>query len=292
MKIDIFPHITPKKFLDALEKQTSSRFPLRDVITAASSLTDLEARFRIMDKYPDLVHVLTVSSPPLEVIAGPKEAVELARLANDEVAELVTKYPDRFVAGTALLPMNDIDAALEETDRAINELRFRGVQIFSNINGKPLDSPEFMPLYERMAHYNLPIWIHPRREPAFADYQTENRSRYAIFSVFGWPYETTVAMARLVFSGVLEKYPELKFITHHAGAMVPYLAQRIVGAYDFDESRVKVKFMRSLRQPPIEYFRMFYNDTALYGNTPALMCAHAFFGAERLLFGTDMPYDS
>ncbi|MFQ5826148.1 MAG: amidohydrolase family protein, partial [Dehalococcoidia bacterium] len=292
MKIDIFPHITPKKFLDALEKQTSSRFPLRDVIMAASSLTDLEARFRIMDRYPDLVHVLTVSSPPLEVIAGPKEAVELARLANDEVAELVTKYPDRFVAGVAILPMNDIDAALEETDRVINELRFRGVQIFSNIDGKPLDSPELMPLYERMVHYNLPIWIHPRREPSFTDYSTENRSRYAIFSIFGWPYETTVAMARLVFSGVLEKYPELKFITHHAGAMVPYFAERIVGAYAFDESRVKVKFMRSLRRPPIDYFRMFYNDTALYGNTPALMCAHAFFGPERLLFGTDMPYDS
>ncbi len=292
MKIDIFAHITPKKYLDALEKQSPAGFALRDVITAASSLTDMEARFRIMDKYPDLVHVLTLSTPPLETVAEPKEAAELARLANDEVAELVTKYPDKFIAGTAILPMNDMDAALEETDRCINELRFRGVQIYSNIAGKPLDSPEFMPLYERMIHYNLPIWIHPRREPSFPDYQTESRSRYAIFSVFGWPYETTVAMARLVFSGVLAKYPELKFITHHAGAMVPYFAERIVGAYDFDEFRVGVKFMRSLRHPPIDYFRMFYNDTALYGNTPALMCAHAFFGAERLLFGTDMPYDA
>jgi aminocarboxymuconate-semialdehyde decarboxylase len=93
--------------------------------------------------------------PPVERVAGPEKAVELAKLANDGMAELVLKYPERFVAAIGCLPMNDMDAALEEADRAINDLRFRGIQIASSINKKPLDSPEFLPLYEKMHQYDL-----------------------------------------------------------------------------------------------------------------------------------------
>lgn len=181
---------------------------------------------------------------------------------------------------------------LKEIDRAIKELHFKGVQIYTPTNDKPLDQPEFMPLYEKMAQYDLPIWVHPQRDRDFSDYRSENHSRYWIFSMFGWPYETTAAMTRLVFSGVLEKYPHLKFITHHCGGMIPYFAQRMEGGQDYAEVCLKAKFKRSLSKPPVEYYRTFYADTAIYGNSAGLLCGYAFFGAEHLLFGTDMPYDS
>lgn len=292
MKIDIHTHILPRKFLDAIKKYLSefNRYRYETVRT----LWDMDKRFQIMDKYPGLVQVLTPSGAPLEMIAQPEEASELARLYNDEMAELVARYPDRFIAAVACLPMNNIDAALKETRRAITELGFKGIFLQTPLfNGpvetKPLDLPELMPLYEMMSNYNLPIWLHPFRLPSVAEYNTEDESKYAIYHIFGWPYDTTAAMARLVFSGTLERYPNLKFITHHCGAMVPYFADRITGINDFYEITLKTK-ISDLSRPPIEYFRMFYNDTAIYGNTPGLMCAHAFFGVDRLLFGTDLPY--
>ncbi len=292
MKIDIFPHIIPAKYKEALYKAAPPGFYIKNVIDSLPTLFDLEYRFRIMDKYPGLMQVLTLSSPPVEQIANPEKAVDLAKLANDEMAELVLKYPDRFAAAVACLPMINMDAALEEADRAIVDLKFRGVQIFTPINDKPLDLPEFMPLYEKMSRYNLPIWIHPERDADYADYRTENRSKYMIFSNFGWPYETTVAMTRLVFSGVLEKYPNLKIITHHCGGMVPYLVERIKGSYDHAEMLRGVGYKQGLTKAPIEYFKMFYYDTAIYGNTAGLMCAYAFCGVNQMLFGTDMPFDS
>ena len=98
-------------------------------------------------------------------------------------------------------------------------------------------------------------------------------------------------MARLVYGGILESYPNLKFITHHCGGMVPYFAQRIKRLFDNNETRIRA-WSSTITRQPLDYFRMFYNDTAVYGNTPALMCAYAFFGADHILFGTDMPHDN
>ena len=126
------------------------------------------------------------------------------------------------------------------------------------------------------------------RASTYPDYRTENASKYYLYNTFGWVYETTAAMTRLVFSGVLERYPNLKMITHHCGGMVPYLEQRIIGFHDLFEHR-GAKEKVGLTKSPIEYYKMFYNDTALYGNTPALMCAYAFCGADHLLFAADMP---
>jgi len=292
LKIDIYPHILPLKYKQVLEKKAKGNFYLREVNDATPTLWDLCARFRILDKYENVKQVLTLASPPVEKIVGSKDAVWLSKMANEEMAELVAKYPHYFVAAVACLPMNDVAAALKETDRAIKELGFKGVQVYTPMNDKPLDHPAFMPLYEKMAQYDLPIWIHPARGRETPDYKTEDHSKYWIFSVFGWPYETTAAMTRLVFSGVLQKYPNLKFITHHCGGMLPYFAERMTKGHDYAEVRLKAKFKQGLSKPPIEYFRMFYADTALYGHTPGLMCGYAFFGAAHMLFGTDMPYDS
>ncbi len=286
LKIDAYAHIVPAKYIKALEKL----YPKAAQIFAnAPALYDEEHRFRVMDRYESIVQVISLDWPAINQFIKLDHAVELAKLANDEMAELVSRYPDRFVAAIACLPLNNIDAALKEADRAISKLKFRGIEVGSNINDKPLDLPEFMQLYEKMSEYDLPIYIHPERTADFADYRTEDKSKYSINSVFGWPWETTVAMARIVFSGILEKYPKLKFITHHCGGMVPYYAERIIQHHNKYES-MGGGYKEGLSKPPIQYFKMFYNDTAIHGNTAALMCAYDFWGAGHLLFAADVPH--
>jgi aminocarboxymuconate-semialdehyde decarboxylase len=295
MKIDIFPHIFPRPFHDRMLSLSERAAYMQKRVREIPVLVDLELRFRIMDQFPDYRQVLTLASPPLEAFGDPKVSPELARIANDGMAELVAKHPDRFVAFAASLPMNNMDACLKEVDRAIGQLGARGVQIFSNVNGRPLDEPEFRPFFERMAAHDLPIWLHPARPSTFPDYATEKKSRYEMWWVFGWPYETSVAMGRLVFAGLFDAYPNLKIITHHMGAMVPYFEGRVgpgldqLGARTSEEDRGLVT--HNLKRRPLDYFRMFYADTALFGAVAPLECGLAFFGLDRVLFGTDMPFD-
>ncbi len=291
MKIDIYTHVLPIKYKSALHKYSDKFAEEKMLGEKFIALTNHEARCRITDEIDDVVQVLSVTIPPLEAIVGPKEAAELARIANDEMAELVVKYPKKYVTAIANLPLNSMGAALKETERAIKELGFRGIQVYTSVQGKPLSSEEFFPLYEMMADFDLPIWIHPLRTPAIPDYPTEGASLHQISSTFGWIYETTAAMTRLVFAGIFEKLPKIKLITHHSGGMVPFFADRILVHYKNGLELRGLKVFPGLTKHPIEYFRMFYADTALNGNTPGLMCAYAFFGEDHLLFGSDMPYD-
>lgn len=294
MNIDIFPHILPPKFKEALVKNAPDSFRKSvwyKFLDVLPTLWDLDKRFRIMDRFEGYAQVLTLASPALETLFEPKDSVLFARMANDEMAELVAKYPDRFPAAIACLPMNDLDAALEELDRSINELGLRGIQIYTSIGGKPLDSQEFMPIYEKMSGYGLPMLVHPMRERPGPDYSTEKESKYLISSLFGREYETAAFMTRLVFSGVLEKYPEVKILTHHFGGMVSFLERRIDGLYDMHEQLMGQKYSQNITRRPIDYYRLFYCDTA-YGSASGLACASSFFGTNHLLFATDMPYDN
>jgi uncharacterized protein len=298
--IDAFSHITPPKYNEALSKR--SKAPPEVFLTGRygmpvmPAMSNAEARLRIMDRYEGYVQILNVSLPPPEDVLGPKDAIEVCKIANDGLAELVYKYPDRFVAATACLPLNDMDAAMKELDRAILDLRLKGVQITTTIMDKPLDSPEFQPLFEKMNHYNLPIQMHPRtplkgpralptKRPV-AD-PVDNSAQ----SGLNWPYETSVAMGRFVFSGMLEKYPNLKIITHHLGGFIPYHAERQSHFYNTSSNRYPgtPKFFT---RPILDYYKMIYGDTACYGATPTLMCGYAFFGADHMLFATDFPYDA
>ncbi len=297
MKTDIFTHIMPKRYYEFLQARAPGGQPLgipAGRIQSLPALWDLDARFKIMDIYGDYSQVLTLAHPSIEELAGPKESPDIARAANDAMAELVVKYPQRFAAAVASLPLNNIDAALKEVDRAVKDLHCRGIQLFTNIMGKPLDLPEFQPIFEKMAGYDLPIWIHPARTPAFADYATEDRSKYQVYFAFGWPYETGVAMARILFTGIFDRHPNLKIITHHIGGVVPFFDERITGTYDQYRSRQQPDDtddpLSRLKRKPIDYFRMFYADTASFGSLPAIECGLAFFGAEHLLFGTDHPF--
>jgi predicted TIM-barrel fold metal-dependent hydrolase len=233
-----------------------------------------------------------MATPSLETMTDPKDAIDLAKIANDEMAELVMKYPDRFIAAISCLPWNDIDATLDEIDRSINDLRFRGIHICSDINGMAIDAPELMPVYEKMVEYDLPIFIHPQRAATKPDYKDEDMSKYGIWTKIGWPHETSKAMIRLSGSGILEKFPTIKFVTHHAGGTIPFLDHRIRGGEEFNEMRMGYRYKAKLTKKLTDYLRMFYNDTAVYGNTPALMCTYAFCGGEKMIFATDLPFDS
>jgi predicted TIM-barrel fold metal-dependent hydrolase len=259
-------------------------------------LWDLDARLRMMKKFSGYQQVLTLSLPAIEFLAGPEESPALARLANDGMAEIVASHPDQFPAFVASLPMNNVPAALAEMDRAITKLGAKGVQIFTNVNGRPMDDPEFYPVFERCVRkYDLPIWLHPVRTSKFPDYPVESKSKYEIWWLFGWPYETSACMARIVFSGMLQKLPDMKIITHHLGAMAPYFDERIglgmdqMGARTSDEDYGAL--LKRLGKRPLDYFRMFYGDTAVNGSAPAIRCGLDFFGPERVLFGTDCPFD-
>ncbi|HUT67550.1 MAG TPA: amidohydrolase family protein [Dehalococcoidales bacterium] len=287
LKIDAYAHIVPPKYGEALHKVAPEMYERQ--VLPCPPLYDLDERFRIMDKYEPLRQVLTLGRIPVEHVAGPAKAAELAERADDEMAELVNKYRDRFCGALATLTMNNMDAALKETDRAIKDLKFKGVYLHTPVDEKPLDAPEFLPLYEKMSEYDLPIVIHPMRRVNHPDYLTEKESRYNMFSLFGWPYDTTSAMARLVFSGIMEKYPNLKIVTHHLGGMVPFYAERIRQFTQLFSLNSELGEGLFLKKEIVDYFKMFYADTAIYGNPAALMCGHDFFGPDHVLFGIDFP---
>src|SRR4030042_4056011 len=151
LKIDAYAHIVPPKYREALYKIAPE---IHDrIILPSPPLYDLDRRFRILDKYEPIRQVLTLGRIPVEHFAGPAKAADMAERANDEMAELVQKYPDRFVAALATLAMNNVDAALKEADRGIKDLRFKGVYLHTPVDERPLDEPEFLPLYEKMAEH-------------------------------------------------------------------------------------------------------------------------------------------
>ncbi len=314
MKIDAYAHFCPKEFIDAFSKRVVNceRFVGGEQRAVSPMVWDIDKRLEIMDRYEDYVQMLVPTGPPAETYCSPEDATYLARIFNDAMAELVSKYPDKFIAAVAYLPLSNIDATLREIDRTINELGFKGILLDTPIyrskepvelgydyeTMKPIDLPEFMPIYESMSRHNLPIWIHPRGLGGVPIYSGEERGKYMLYHLFGWPLESAMAMGRLVCSGILAKYPNLRFIIHHCGSgIVPVLAGRIDAGFDFFNYFAKgVKWGQPGAEDPfavkrpVDYFRMFYADTVLNGDTHGLMCGHAFFGAEHMVFGTDYPY--
>jgi uncharacterized protein len=298
-KIDIFPHIFPKAFFERMKALADQNPALAGQIKRwlhIPVLWDLDARLKMMARFKGYKQILTLSLPAIEFLAPPEDSPALARLANDGMAEIVAKHPDTFPAFVASLPMNNVPAALAEMDRAIGELGAKGIQIFTNVNGRPLDEPEFYPIFERMVNkYDLPIWVHPTRTAKFVDYPGEAKSKYEIWWLFGWPYETSAFMARLVFSGMMEKLPNLKIITHHLGAMAPFFDARIglgmdqLGARTADEDYTLI--LKRMAKRPVDYFKMFYADTSVNGSRSATRCGLDFFGIDHVLFGTDCPFD-
>jgi predicted TIM-barrel fold metal-dependent hydrolase len=297
-KIDIYNHVMPRAIADHMRELAPGKGDMVKRVTSIPMLHDIEARIRMMEEWPGYQQVLTLSNPPLETIAGPGDSPALARLANDELQRICAARPDKFPAWVASLPLNNVEASLAEIDRAV-AAGARGVQIFTNVDGRPLDDPEFFPIFEHATtRHHLAIWMHPARDARFADYRGEAKSKYEIWQVLGWPYETSVAMARIVFSGMFDRLPELRLVTHHLGAMIPYFEGRVgplwdqLGSRTSDEDYTPIlAAMAAKGRRPIDYFRLFYNDTAVGGAGSAIRCGLDFFGADRVLFATDCPFD-
>ena len=290
MKIDAFAHILPARYLERLEAQLEKtmapaqhRYYREGVFTFDPAITDLDARARALDRFGDYRQVLVLAVPPLEETGPPAVAAELARLANDEMAALAAKHPDRFAGFAAALPLNDVDASLRELDRTTRDLGALGAQLFTNVSGVPLDDPRFEPILGRLESLERAMWLHPTRSAKWADYPTEPASDYGLWWSLGWPYETAAALSRLVYSGAMERHPRLTVIAHHGAGMVPHFSARLGMGPGYRQVK------DSLPRPPLEYFRRFYADTALFGAPHAVRCVVDFFGRDHVLFGTDMP---
>ncbi len=296
-KIDVFNHYFPPKFFDRLQTLLPAAPVKRWMLY--KPLYDIDARLRQVDQFEDYRQIISLSQPPFDVVASPADSPALARLANDGQSEACRAHPDHFPGFLAGLPMNNVPEALKEIDRCMGLPGFCGVQLHSNVAGKALDEPEFFPIFERMASLGKGVWLHPSRGPNFADYQAETKSKYEIWWAFGWDYEVTAAMARLVFSLTLDKLPNLKIVAHHMGGYVPQAEARIdpqmddLGLRTYDEDyRPIIEAMKKSGKRPIDYFKMFIADTALFGAKAATRCGLEFFGADHCVLATDSPFDA
>jgi predicted TIM-barrel fold metal-dependent hydrolase len=226
-KLDAYAHIFPPAYFERMKALARDSGAIKRWLNVPV-LYDLQARLDMMERFPGYQQVLTLSNPPVEFIAGPDASPALARLANEGMAEIRDRHPDKFPAFVASLPMNNMPAALEEMEYAITKLGARGVQVFTNVNGRPLDEPEFWPIFEQaVKRHDVPVWMHPARGANVPDYASETKSKFEIWWTFGWPYETSAAMTRMVFSGFFDRLPTLRVITHHMGAMIPFFDGRV-----------------------------------------------------------------
>jgi uncharacterized protein len=292
--VDIYCHIFPDAFFREMNRIAPRLGNIGARLRGVRKLFDLVDRFREMDRFGDYRQVISLPNPPIEDLVDGKAGLDLARIGNDAMAELCLRHPERFPTFVAAVSMTDVDGSMQEARRAVVELGAGGIQIFTNVAGKPLDDPAFEPIFALMAELERPIWLHPARTAAMPDYSAEPKSRYEMWWCFGWPYETSVAMVRMVFAGLLDRHPGLAIITHHLGGMIPYYDGRIgpglevLGSRTSDEDYSKV--IPSLKRPHLDYLHDFYGDTALFGGgIHAVRCGLEFFGSDHVVFATDTP---
>ena len=240
-------------------------------------MTDPARRIEDMDRVGIDVEVLSLSTPNV-YFAPPERQAEVARLVNDAYADLAARYPTRF-KGFASIPMDDADAALRELDRTQGELRMNGVIVLSNINGRALTDPRYRPFFAECDRRRVCVFIHPMI-PAAA----EPFAEYVLGPIIGFPFDTTLAVARLCYAGVFRELPNIRWILGHLGGAVPYLMERMDNGYrDFAECRVNIDELPSV------YLKRLYYDTVSF-SAPSLRLAHQVVGADHLVMGSDYPH--
>ena len=292
--IDVFNHCLPPRFVEACRGMMTKPLVMFDRAVAMPGMSDLEERLRIIDAFPGYRQILSLASPTVESITGPDQSPDLARIGNDAQAQWVAAHPDRFPGFLASLPMNHPKATLEEARRAIEELGALGIQLYTHINGSPIDTPEVMEILKLMAELDRPVFLHPLRASTVADYPEEEVSKYDLWWAFGWPHETSVAAGRLVFAGVFDRFPNLTIVTHHAGGTIPMMEGRIKFGLEQLGTRYPPQHAAAAETPlqdkPIDAFRRFHADTATFGSRLAVEAGIQFFGADRMLFASDFPF--
>lgn len=271
-KIDICTHVLPPEYFQAL---TDAGVDTSKRIRVVPALSDIEMRVNAIRDFEGLSQVLSLMTPPAEELVSEDQVPKLVRICNDGLANLTRQYPKEFCAALACVPVINQKEMLRETRRAIEDLGMRGVQIFTDLKGLRPESEFYMPLYEMMEQYDLPVFIHPWITPA-------------IEPVFGWPSLTSTAMVYLTAARIFQRYPKIKIVTHHCGGFVPPNAGRIWRLFFqnrewFDENRVDA-------EECFASLKMFYGDTAVYSaDNGGIRCGLDFFGEDRILFGTDAP---
>lgn len=294
--VDAFCHIHPRKLLDAYIKDRVPQlrgFFRPEIAPEGRHFMDENYRIEYMDRYGIDMEILSISQG--RGIWGTVSEDHIGKLtsaANEGMYDICSMHEDRFT-GTAILPAI-YDGYEDEVKKAIEEYGFKGIMVYSNLKGTPLDSEKLLPLYRMMEKYGLPVLIHPTNH----DYYPWI-NEYRLSMIFGWPFDSSIAMGRLVFSGIFHKFPKLKFLVHHGGGMVPYFQNRISGFFqeavsypeNFGNSNYE-SFSKNETDPKnvIEHFRRFYADTVLNGADASLELCLDFYRQDHVLFATDFPY--
>jgi aminocarboxymuconate-semialdehyde decarboxylase len=287
--IDFHNHYYPPAYLDALRTGSSAvrvtidadgnpclHYP-GDYNVAVPGHRDIDYREQVLIEHDVDTQVITLTTPGTHV-ETPETAVRLASLVNDAFAEVVASKKGRF-ASLATLPLNDPTASVIEFERATRQLGFRGAMLFSNINSVALSDQRFWPLYESANNCDAVLYIHPT-SPVGVEAMTE----YWLMPLCGFLFDTTLAAAKLVFSGVVERFPRIRWVLCHLGGTIPYLVERLDRGFTaFEDCRANIS------RPPSEYLKNFYYDTVNF-NPRAIELAISFVGTDHILAGSDYPH--
>jgi aminocarboxymuconate-semialdehyde decarboxylase len=258
----------------------------RDIITlrgarffgVTPAMTDLRARLDAMDAAGVDIAVLSLSTPNL-FFAAPPAQVDLARRMNDAYAQAVTDHPDRLKA-FASIPMDDPDAALAELRRALDELRMNGVILLSNIGGRPLTDPTYRPFFAEADRVGLCVFLHPMIPATGQDSLRE----FVLGPIIAFPFDTTLAVARMCYAGMFREFPRIRWIIAHAGGAIPWLMERIDNGYrDFAENREHIDEL------PSHYLKRLYYDTVTFSPHNLTMLRDQV-GAGHMVMGSDFPH--
>lgn len=285
--IDSFSHIGSTAVLDEFE-DVNPGVELSS-LRNAPRLFAVDDRISYLDRHGIDRQVLSLVAPNMWHGADPGDSFAAAKLANDEMRRIADEYPDRFI------PIGTVpfltDEYVVEARRCIEELDFHGIQIFSNINGRMLDDPAFEPFFETMNELDVPIWIHPQLH----DWHDYDEGSTWIYKMMGWPFDTSVAVARLVFSGLMDRYENIEIVSHHLGGAIPFWVGRMRSWYQTRQEEPELYTnpeLADLSQPLDAYFNRIYGDTAVssQGETYPLRCGFEFFGEDNVLYGADYPF--
>ena len=298
MIIDAHTHGMHGKYLDGLVSAGGKwareiMVRLQDTMRNKPHFVDAALRVEQLDRCGIDLQVVTMQQYLDSNLLPDDAAAQLvmARAINDNMARLMEDSKGRLLTIGSIPLVGFGRDSRQEMERAINTLGLKGISLPSNLNGKPLDMLEFDPFWAQAAEMKVPVYIHPHNPAGFRDRSYEGE--YDLSHNFGWPFETMLMLSRLVFSGVMERYPTLKIVSHHLGGGIPFLWGRIIETYDPSRQGNTGGvggIGRVLPKPLFDYFSLFYYDTAVGGNGPAIRCAYEVFGADRLLFATDAPW--
>jgi len=287
--VDCQSHVFPKEYAEIIRKNTGSvQAQEKDgtylvsygeiyTFTLNTQVYDPKLKLKDMDAAGIDISMVSTNIPGPERLL-PEFGIEGARTINDYIADLCTKYPGRFY-GLASLPLQDMPAAMNELKRAVHDLYLRGIILYSHINGKPVDSPEFEPLYEQAEKLRIPLVLHPT-VPTWGDVIKQ----YSMIPMIGLMIDTSIAMLRIILSGILERHPDLLIVHPHCGGVLPYLMPRVE-----DQTEVKGRGKENIKASPGEYYRKVYMDL-VSPSALAMQYAYDFSDSDHLLFGSDHPW--